>query len=595
MQIGYIGGIGQRGSVTWPEVAGWQRWHWQNEDTECCLIAGGAGCRLFARDDMAVLLRGFIVDKRSHQRRNLDSLADRLVQAYRDRGTLSLDGLEGCFTLALLDGRAGRALIYRNLIGDSHTYYHECSNGILFASNLADLLEFAGETIEPNEAELPAFFLNRMVPGRATLFTGFKRLLPGEQLQVRDGRLRCSLIHTLDDLREGKIVDRDALDRLEAITQQICEDYQVEEPETANLLSGGVDSSFLQVHWNRVSPGGVFRPRSYCVSVDHPRTWGDTEYAESAARILGTEHTCVPADASYADYLSDSLAETAEMPSHVQLAYFLHLGREMAAQGTKAALFGEGADSLFGLTTATTLQSAEWVRRLVPSYYLRRAGERVANWLGRPRIGGYFNLAEYLHDYTRNEHPVNRVAVFADWPAVERCFGKDAVADVTASRRALLDDYRVTNTPLERSHFAGVFGSSINIAALVTTMFARAGVRTFTPFYDSRMLRLVVNLSPKQRFRFRNPKSLPKASLARHGFAELGTRTKLSFGQPVFEWLAPGGQLAPLVNEIDSYPFIDDAMMEPMRENPTWFLYNLLCYDLWHKRFVRGSCVPLAA
>ncbi len=596
MQIGYLGGIVPRGSVTWPEVAGWERWHWQNNETETCLVAGGAGCRLFARGELAVLLRGYIVDTRAQQPHDLEQLADRIVQGYRERGSLQLDGLEGCFTLLLLDGAAGKALIYRNLIGDSHTYYHERSGGgSLIASNLADLLEFAQVPIRPNDEELPAFFLNRMVPGRNTLFTGFLRLLPGEQLQVREGHIRRSLIRTLDDLREGRVIDREALDRLEATTQQICADYRIEEPETANLLSGGVDSSFLQLHWNRVGPGGVFRPRSFCVSVDHPRTAGDREYAESAAQVLGTEHTVVPADGPYADYLTETMSETAEMPSHVQLAYFLHLGREMAAHGTPAALFGEGADSLFGLTTATSLQSAGLIRRLFPSHLLRRAGARVAGWLGKKRVRGYFNLAEYLHDYTCLEHPVNRVAVYADWPAVENCFGKEAVVEVAASRRALLDDYRVPDSPLERSHFAGVFGSSINIAALVTTLFARSGVRTFTPFYDSRMLRLVVNLSPRQRFRFRNPKSLPKKSLSRHGFAELAHRDKLSFGQPIFEWLGRGGQLEPLVNDIDRYPFLDDAMLEPMRAEPTWFLYNLLCYDLWHKMFVQRSRVrPLS-
>ena len=69
MQIGYIGGIVQRGNVTWPEVDGWQRWHWQTEDTECCLIAGGAGCRLFDHGELAVLLRGAVVDTRSEQPR----------------------------------------------------------------------------------------------------------------------------------------------------------------------------------------------------------------------------------------------------------------------------------------------------------------------------------------------------------------------------------------------------------------------------------------------------------------------------------------------------------------------------------------------
>src|SRR5262245_41470495 len=196
--------------------------------------------------------------------------------------------------------------------------------------------------------------------------------------------------------------------------------------------------------------------------------------------MLGTVHTVVPADGQYADYLRETMRTTAEMPSHVQLSYFLTLGRAMAAHGVRAAMLGEGADSLFGLGVATPMQSAALLRKLFPAALLRRGGEELAGWLGLPRVAGYFQLAEYLDDYERVEHPVTRAPVYADWAAVDAGFGKAAVARVAASRRALLDQHQVPGSPLERVHYAGVLGSSINISALVTTLFARTGVRVFS-------------------------------------------------------------------------------------------------------------------
>ncbi len=593
MEIGYIGGIVRRGQVAPPARPGWTTWHWQLGEHEAFLVAGGAGCKLISRGDIAVLLRGVVIDTWSNDSTDADLLADRLVHVYREQGALRIDGLEGSFTVALLDGLAGKLLLYRNLVGDSHTYYHEARGGLLFASNLADLLPLDGEPLRPNEDELPTYFLNRNVPGRNTLFAGYCRVLPGEQLQCYQARSSVFQRRTIGDLREEPI-GRDALERLEETTTRILAGYHAEDPDTVNLLSGGVDSSFLQVHWNRVRGEGVFRPRSYCVAVDHERTRGDREYAESAATMLGVDHEVVGADAPYLDYLMDTLTASAEMHSHVQLAYYLHLGRTMAERGERTALLGEGADSLFGLGVATTIQNAGLLRTLFPTPLLRRVGATLAGWLGRPRVRGYFDLAGYLHDYERLEHPVNRVAVYADWPAVEACFGKKAVAEVAAARRALIEQHHVPDSPIERVHYAGVLGSSINISALVTTLFARCGIRTFSPFYDSRMLRLVVNLSPRQRFRFRQPKALLKCSLARHGFAELAYRSKKSFGQPIFEWLAPGGQLAPLVHEIDDYPFVDTSALEATKAKPTWFLYSLLCYDLWHKKFIRCAAQQAA-
>lgn len=595
MQIGYIGGIGKRGTLNQTVIPGWDSWHWADQDAEAFLQAGGAGCRLFDHGSIAVLIRGFVLDTWSRTPADLELLANKLVEVYRNDGMLHIDGLEGSFTLALLDAPAGRVLLYRNLVGDSHTYYHEQTRNVLFASNLADLLRLAGATLEPNNEELPTYFLNRNVPGRNTLFKGFHRVLPGEQLQRKSQTVQLMQRRTLGDLREATPIGREAPERLESLIGQIFRDYHAQEPEMANLLSGGVDSSFLQVHWNRVRSQGAPPPQSFCVAVSHPRTQGDLDYAKSASALLGTNHRIVLADGAYRDYLLDTMTETAEMPSHVQLAYYLTLGREMAKSGGTSALLGEGADSLFGLSVATALQSAALLRKIFPMRMLRRGGAKVADWLHWPRVRGYFDLADYLHDYERLEHPVNRVAVYADWQAVETCFGKQAIAEVAASRRALLEEHHVPKSPLERVHYAGVLGSSINISALVTTVFARCGVRTFSPFYDSRMLRFAANLSPSQRFRFRQPKALLKGSLARHGFSELAYRSKKSFGQPIFEWLAPGGQLAEDVSQIDSYPFVDTSSLEATKAKPTWFLYSLLCYDLWHKRFIRRVSEPLAA
>jgi hypothetical protein len=100
------------------------------------------------------------------------------------------------------------------------------------------------------------------------------------------------------------------------------------------------------------------------------------------------------------------------------------------------------------------------------------------------------------------------------------------------------------------------------------------------------MLRLALNLPQVVRYRFRWPKDLLKRALARRAPRELAVRTKLGFGQPIFEWLAPGGQLRPMVERLAAYDFLDSAVLERVRRKPTWFLYSLVCYDAWHRLFI---------
>jgi hypothetical protein len=103
------------------------------------------------------------------------------------------------------------------------------------------------------------------------------------------------------------------------------------------------------------------------------------------------------------------------------------------------------------------------------------------------------------------------------------------------------------------------------------------------------VLRFVVNLDPGARFPFRRPKALLKAALVRNGAGALAHRSKLGFGQPIFEWLAPGGQLRRLVEQIGSYDFVDRRTLQSCLACPNWFLYSLLCYDIWHKLFIERS------
>jgi asparagine synthetase B (glutamine-hydrolysing) len=142
---------------------------------------------------------------------------------------------------------------------------------------------------------------------------------------------------------------------------------------------------------------------------------------------------------------------------------------------------------------------------------------------------------------------------------------------------------------MERLHAIGYFAEATDSASLWTTLFNRAGAELFCPFLDSRVLRLVVNLEAQARFRFRRPKALLKAALVRNGAGALAHRSKLGFGQPIFEWLAPGGQLRPLVEDIGRYDFVDRRTLQSSLACPNWFLYSLLCFDLWYKLFIERS------
>jgi asparagine synthase (glutamine-hydrolysing) len=266
----------------------------------------------------------------------------------------------------------------------------------------------------------------------------------------------------------------------------------------------------------------------------------------------------------------------------------------MVGAGVTAGLCGEGADSLFGLGLANQVHNAGVARRLAPPG-LRRLAARAAGLLGLSRVAATFDLAACLDDMTDLRHPVNRIAAFADWEAVEACFGHRAVADACAGRRALLDRFRVPHTPMDRLHAAGFLGEAMDSASLWTTLFNAAGADLLCPFLDTRVLRFALSLPPSLRYPFRRPKDLLKRALARAVPPDLANRPKLGFGQPIFEWLAPGGALRAFAERVGEHDFVAPAALARSLARPSWFLYSLVCYDLWFRLFVERSLPRRAA
>jgi asparagine synthase (glutamine-hydrolysing) len=512
-----------------------------------------------------------------------------VARHYMEHTDLAIDHFDGNFTVALLDGSRGSVQIYRDLVGNGLTYYAEHRGGLVFGSNLAEVvkaLSSLGWQPSPNHEVLPVLFLYRSIPGRETLFNGIYRLMPGEVATFAGGRLARSQHRTFGQLRTKVIPRTDAVDAVEeTLTQVLTDCFQVA-PDACNTLSGGVDSSLIQALWNRVRADQQEPAASFSISVGHSLCRADDAYAISAAEAMKCRHTLVPADEAYADYLRASIAQTGEPPNHVQTAYFARFARALRAAGVTTGLCGEGADSLFGLGIAGAYQFARMIRRLLPHSGLRRAGSALATWAGRDYLPEGFRLADCLDDPTHSEHPVNRVASFADWSLTGLCFGKPALAAATAYRRRLLDQYEIGDDPLDRIHAAGFLGEAMDSASLWTALFNTEGCRMLCPFLDSRVIALAVNLDRRDRYAFGRPKTLLKQALSRHLPREMVYRPKLGFGQPIFDWMSPGGQLRPLIAEIGHYNFLGDTVWNEALGRSNWFLFSLLTFDVWHKKFI---------
>jgi asparagine synthase (glutamine-hydrolysing) len=528
------------------------------------------------------LLVGYVAGTNAESQRRL--LEDFLVRSPHDVGA-ALDW-EGNFTLISLDASAPRLAIYRNFISTAFTYYTLEQDTLLFASTMSALLAASGRPARVRGGVLPSLFLYRFVSGPATMADRVYRLEPGELLTFAGEGLRVERVRTLGDLRGDPIPPGPAVAVVERTMADVLTDIRAHAPDATNLLSGGVDSSYIQAIWNRDHPG---TPRSACAALKHDMTRLDLEYAVEVPRLLATEHRIVEVDEPMGQLLPQTIQAIGEMPNHVQSCYYGFLARKLRQEGVSAVLCGEGADSLFGTGMAIDYRLARRWRRLLPAPWLRRLAGKLASITGHATFSARLALADACRDPYHWLHPYNLAGAFADYDALRDCFTGEEIREAFRRRHEYMAGFAGPDDVLSFAHNMAIFCEGANTAATWTALSQGEGVRMYCPYLDSRFLGVAMNFTEDARF---DP-SLPKATLkhALEGYLpqEIVRRGKLGFGQPIFEWLSAGGQLRELVDEIGKHEFAAPAVVTRLKEHPTWFLYVLLCFDIWYKEHVAAT------
>src|SRR6202008_1236526 len=120
------------------------------------------------------------------------------LHLYRRHGIDFTRFLRGMYAIALHDPAAGRLVLARDPFGIKPLYYAETPHAFAVASEPGALLE-AG-IITPRRVRSARNELVQMqfTTGRETIFAGIDRVLPGETVVVRQGRVverrRCAAL-----------------------------------------------------------------------------------------------------------------------------------------------------------------------------------------------------------------------------------------------------------------------------------------------------------------------------------------------------------------------------------------------------------------
>lgn len=538
-------------------------------------LAGGAQPLYNADRSLCLVANGEIYNY-LELRRELETLGHRftthsdcetILHAYAAWGEAGVERLTGMFAFALHDARKGTLWLARDRLGIKPLYFTKGPGGFAFASELKALLPWLDRR-EVDPTGLAQYLQHNFTCAPHTLLAGVQKLRPGEWLRVEpDGAARQQRYWSPLRAEPLDLTLDQALERFDALVDQVIDIHLRSDVPFGLFLSGGVDSSLLAALIAR----RVQEPlRSFSIGFPDTSVHNELAAAEMVARQLNTRHSAYEARAEellerlpHVVWAADDLtADYANLP--------VSLLAERAGAELKVVFSGEGGDEVF----------AGYGRYRVNGF------KRLLTALRHPGTGGFRTGGMFSNEAAGLFQPALAEAL-RDWRAP---FARAWSEPPPAWTRLMRMQYVDLETWLPD-----------DLLIKADRMLMAWGVEGRVPFLDHRLVEFGLGLPDAFKIEGRNGKRFLKLWGERFFPKEHLWGRKKGFTVPIRDWLK-GERLASLDRALAASPGIA-AWFEPFavrglierqrrrgdRSGPLWALLN---FAIWHRLMVEGNGEP---
>jgi asparagine synthase (glutamine-hydrolysing) len=479
------------------------------------------------------------------------------LHLYRRLGLDFTRRLRGMYAIALHDPAAGRLVLARDPFGIKPLYYAETPRCFAFASEPQALIAAGLAGRELAAAARNELLQMQFTTGRDTIFAGIKRVLPGETVVVRQGRIVERRRRAA--LPEGgpvAIDEEEALARLDAVLADSVRVHQRADVPFGLFLSGGIDSTAVLTMMARLAERPV---RAFTIGFAGNDVIADERPAARAvAAATGAEH--VEITFGEADFwrLLPMVATTVDDPAtdYAMLPTY-KLAAAARAGGLKVILSGEGGDELFG--------GYGRYRSIIRPWW---AGGRI------PRVRGMLDGLGVL----RSE--------IAGW------------RDGIAAAEALNAGRGLSRLQIAQAVDCADWLPNDLLIKLDRCLMAH-GAEGRTPFLDPEVAALAFSLPDELKIRRGLGKWLLRRWLDKHLPAAQPFARKRGFTVPVGRWIAArAAAIGPLVARSEAVRALCDpagverVFVAAAQKRAGRAAWTLLFYALWHRRHIEGRELP---
>lgn len=271
-----------------------------------------------------------------------------LPHLYEHVGPRLAERLRGKFGLAVWDERARRALVARDRLGVKPLYYMQAGDLVLFASELKSIVASGLVPAELDLEGIDAYLALGFFPAPHTPLKSVRKLMPGEQLVVENGKLsleRYWRFPAPEPRSTGfRSVDDWAEELIEILEESVRLRLMSDVPLGA-MLSGGLDSSLIVALMARNATDAV---KTFSVGFAEAGEANELADARDVSARFGTEHHELELSLTGRDVDLETLVWHMDEPVADLSSLGMLALSELASETVTVALSGQGADELLG-------------------------------------------------------------------------------------------------------------------------------------------------------------------------------------------------------------------------------------------------------
>ncbi len=519
-----------------------------------------------------------------------------LLEGYHRHGAEVLQHLNGGFALAVHDIVKDCTMLACDRSGIVPLYHAVSGEGLAVGTRADQVAAQPGVDGGLHPQALYDYLYFHVVPGPETIYSGVRRLQPGECLMWQAGRARIEPYWEMEYREEG-LEGSPAEWRqhfLELVRGAVCRRI-IGGVNVGAFLSGGTDSSTVSGMLSQLREEPA---RTYSIGFDAPG-YDEMEYARLVARHFGTDHheyyvtaeDVVAAVPQIAAHFDQPFANASAVPTY----YCARMAKE---DGIERLLAGDGGDELFGGNYRYAKQQMfSWYER-VPAALRRLAVEPVLLRTPIGSSGPARKLVSYIQQAALPMPERMESYNLLDRLGPQRILTDAAMAriDTGAPLQLLRETYHGAHAGHILNRMLAVdmrFTLADSDLPKVTGACGLAGVEVDFPFLDDDLVDFSARLPTREKVRGTRLRHLFKEAL--RGFLpdEVLTKKKQGFGLPFGLWLVehPGlrelthDSLASLKQRDLVRPgFIDELLGRHREEHAAYYgtmIWTLLMLEQW--------------